>query len=52
MIWDRQQATVHLTDSHASNFVSNVLTLLVEKRLALEVSRPAAFTKITFNGAA
>lgn len=49
-LWDRQQPTVLLSDSHASTFTSNILTLLAELRAALSVWRPAAFTKITFNG--
>jgi len=49
-LWDRQQAQIHITDSHASNFTSNILTLLAELRAALSVWRPAAFCSITFNG--
>jgi hypothetical protein len=39
-----------MTDSHASNFTSNILTILAEMRAALTVWRPAVFCKITFNG--
>lgn len=49
-LWDRQQPTVLMSDSHASTFTSNVLTLLAELRAALSVWRPSAFAKITFNG--
>lgn len=50
-LWDRQQPQVFITDSHASTFTSNILTLLAELRAALSVWRPSAFAKITFNGA-
>jgi HK97 family phage major capsid protein len=48
--WERTGVQVFLTDSHASNFTSNVLTLLAEMRAALAVWRPSAFCRITFNG--
>lgn len=48
--WERTGVQVFLTDSHASNFTSNILTLLAEMRAALAVWRPSAFCKITFNG--
>lgn len=48
MLWDRQQATVELTDSHKDRFVRNMLTILIEARLAFEVTRPAAFRTGTF----
>lgn len=51
-LWDRQTPTVLMTDSHASTFTSNILTLLAELRAALSVWRPAAFCEITFNGTA
>lgn len=49
-LWDRQDTQLFLTDSHASTFTSNILTLLAELRAALSVWRPSAFCKITFNG--
>lgn len=49
-LWDRQQPQLYMTDSHASTFIANVLTLLAELRAALSVWRPSAFCKITFNG--
>jgi hypothetical protein len=42
-----------MTDSHASNFTSNILTLLLEARLGLALFDPApGVLKITFNGTA
>lgn len=49
-LWERHGVRVLMTDSHASNFTSNILTVLAEMRAALTVWRPAAFCKITFNG--
>lgn len=51
-VFDRQQVTAFMTDSHASNFTSNILTLLLEARLGLGLFDPAGVCKITFNGTA
>ena len=45
LMLDRQQVTAYMTDSHASNFTSNILVILAEMRAALTVWRPAAFVK-------
>ena len=50
MIWDRRQPTLYLTDSHASNFTSNILTLLAELRAALSLFQPKGVVKVTYNG--
>ena len=49
-VFDRQQPTAYLTDSHASNFTSNILTLLLEARLGLALFNPLGVCKTTFNG--
>jgi len=49
-ILDRMQATAYLTDSHASLFISNILTLLLESRVGLALFDPKGILKITFNG--
>lgn len=46
-LWERIGTTLLMTDSHASNFTSNILTLLAERRAALSVWRPKAFVKGT-----
>lgn len=51
-VLDRQQVTSYMTDSHASNFTSNILTLLLEARLGLALFDPKGVCKITFNGTA
>ena len=48
-VLDRQQVTAYMTDSHASNFTSNILTLLLEMRLGLAVFEPAGVGVITFD---
>lgn len=49
-LFERSGVRLLMTDSHASNFTSNILTLLAEMRAALVVWRPSAFCKVTFNG--
>lgn len=49
-VFDRQQVTAYMTDSHASNFTSNILTLLLEARLGLGVFEPKGVLALTFNG--
>ena len=50
-VLDRQAPTAYMTDSHASLFISNILTLLLEVRLGLAVFEPKGICQITFNGA-
>ncbi|MDV6271098.1 phage major capsid protein [Rhodococcus globerulus] len=45
VLWDREQTTVTVTDSHADFFVRNMVAVLAEERLAFAVTRPAAFVK-------
>ncbi|MAM13030.1 MAG: phage major capsid protein [Rhizobiaceae bacterium] len=42
-IWDRMGLTVMASTEDGDNFSENMVTILFEKRLALEVSRPEAF---------
>lgn len=49
-VFDRMAPTAYMTDSHASNFTSNILTLLLELRLGLGLFEPSGVLKITFNG--
>lgn len=51
-VFDRQQVQAFMTDSHASNFTSNILTLLLETRLGLGLFDPKGVLSITFNGTA
>jgi HK97 family phage major capsid protein len=51
-VLDRQQLVAYTTDSHGSNFTSNICTLLLEARLGLALYNPTGVLKLTFNGAA
>jgi HK97 family phage major capsid protein len=42
-IWDRQQATIRVSEHHEDFFVRNAVAILAEMRLALTVYRPSAF---------
>ncbi|UXE05358.1 major capsid protein [Arthrobacter phage Renna12] len=43
VLWDRQQTTVTMTDSHADFFIRNLVAVLAEERVAFGVTRPTAF---------
>lgn len=43
VLWDREQASVTMTDSHADFFIRNLVAILGEERVAFAVTRPAAF---------
>lgn len=47
VIYDREQATVQATDSHADFFVRNLVAILAEMRAGFAILRPPAFVKIT-----
>lgn len=47
-LYDRQDANIRISDSHANTFVQNAITILCEERLALAVKRPEAFVIGTF----
>jgi HK97 family phage major capsid protein len=49
MVLDRQQPTAYMTDSHGTNFTSNILTLLLEMRLGLALFEPEGVCQLTFN---
>lgn len=42
-IWDRETATIRMSENVASHFIQNMVAILVEERLALTVYRSAAF---------
>ena len=46
IIWDREQTTVTMTDSHADFFIRNLVAILAEERLAFGVTRPTAFVAL------
>lgn len=46
VLWDREQTTVTMTDSHADFFIRNLVAVLAEERLAFGVTRPTAFVSL------
>lgn len=46
VLWDREQTTVTVTDSHADFFIRNMVAILAEERIGFGVVRPAAFVKV------
>jgi HK97 family phage major capsid protein len=46
VLWDREQTTVTMTDSHADFFIRNMVAILAEERLAFGVVRPTAFVSL------
>lgn len=48
---DRMDATIQSFDQHKDFAARNMIYMLSEERLALEISRPQAFTKATFDAA-
>lgn len=46
ILYDREQASVQVTDSHADFFIRNLVAILAELRAAFAVIRPSAFVKI------
>lgn len=50
-LYDREQASIRISEQHADFFVRNAIVILAEQRLALAVKRPEAFVKVNFDGA-
>ncbi|MCX4676703.1 phage major capsid protein [Streptomyces sp. NBC_01433] len=46
ILWDRQQATIQMTDSHMDFFVRNLVVILAEMRAAFGVIQPSAFVEV------
>lgn len=47
VIYDREQANVQATDSHADFFVRNLVAILAELRVGFTILRPSAFCRVT-----
>jgi HK97 family phage major capsid protein len=45
VLWDREQAAISVSDSHADFFIRNLIAILAELRAAFGVFRPAAFVQ-------
>ncbi|RAN92654.1 Major capsid protein [Micromonospora saelicesensis] len=46
VLWDREQATVQATDSHADFFIRNLVAILGEMRAGFGIIQPNAFVEI------
>ena len=46
--FDRNKSGVFISDSHADNFIRNILVILAETRAAFASTNPAAAAKVTF----
>jgi HK97 family phage major capsid protein len=46
VLWDREQTTVTMSDSHADFFIRNLVAVLAEERVAFGVTRPKAFVNV------
>jgi HK97 family phage major capsid protein len=50
-LYDREQASIRISEQHSDFFVRNAIVVLAEQRLALAVKRPESFVKIDFDSA-
>ncbi len=48
-IYDREQASIRISEQHADFFVRNAIVILAEQRLALAVKRPESFVNVTLD---
>ena len=48
-LYDREQASIRISEQHSDFFVRNAIVVLAEQRLALAVKRPEAFVKVNFD---
>jgi HK97 family phage major capsid protein len=46
ILWDREQASIQMTDSHLDFFIRNLVVILAEMRAAFGVVQPNAFVEI------
>jgi HK97 family phage major capsid protein len=51
VLWDREQANISVSDSHADFFIRNMVAILAELRAAFGVIRPTAFVEVDLEGA-
>ena len=48
-LYDREEASIRISEQHSDFFVRNAIDILAEQRLALAVKRPEAFVKVDFD---
>lgn len=50
-LWDREQASITVSDSHGNFFIRNMVAILAEMRVAFGVIQPNAFVEIDLTAA-
>jgi len=50
-LYDREEASIRISEQHSDFFIRNAIVILAEQRLALAVKRPEAFVKLDFDEA-
>ena len=50
-IWDREQVTVRVSESHSDFFIKNLVAILAEERICQTIYRPDSFVKVSFDAA-
>ena len=48
-LYDREAASIRISEQHSDFFVRNAIVVLAEERLALAVKRPESFVKVSFD---
>ena len=48
-LYDREDASIRISEQHSDFFIRNAIVILAEQRLALAVKRPEAFVKVTLS---
>jgi len=48
VLWDREEASIQVSDSHDDFFIRNMVAILAELRAAMGVIRPSAFVEVAF----
>lgn len=51
ILWDREQSSITMSDSHANFFIQNLVAILAEMRAAFGVIQPNAFVEIDLTAA-
>jgi HK97 family phage major capsid protein len=46
VLWDREAASISVTDSHEDWFIRNLVAILAEMRAAFGLIRPSAFCEV------
>ena len=49
VIWDREQTTISVSDSHSDFFIRNMVAILGELRAAFGVLKPSAFVEVSLS---